>query len=192
MYHRPWKTSTTGASLPEPLNHHEVNTLQSALSLNLHGNSGLPPHSVLSSRTTPDPHVVQVNVAYSFESTATLVYDVLNRLGMGEHQAEVIFERQYLVVQCLSTNTRKLPLSPQDGPLQLPHELIDFLGPILAKRVPGTLPIVDGDGASGDPASLGVAVLVAAATGSKGRSRLTLIPLSAHELSLPNLPSLCV
>ncbi|KAI9614248.1 hypothetical protein H4Q26_009391 [Puccinia striiformis f. sp. tritici PST-130] len=218
MYHRPWKTSTTGAS-PEPLNHHAdrlspyppivlliplvirgqyppiVTHLQllrieasgmlklalvqvpfligSALSLNLHGNSGLPSHSVLSSRTTPDPHVVQANVAYSFESTATLVYDVLNRVANHSWewgaQAEVIFERQYPEYS-VYTNTRKLPLSPQDGPLQTPHELIDFLGPILAKRVPGTLPIVDGDGASGDPASLGVAVLVAAATGSKDKS----------------------
>ncbi|KNZ57105.1 uncharacterized protein VP01_223g3 [Puccinia sorghi] len=84
-------------------------------------------------------------------------------------QAEVILERSYPEYSVYS-NTRQLPLSKQDGPLQDPERLIEFLEPILSKRAPGTLPLADGDGASGDPASLGVGVLVAAAAGDKDRS----------------------
>jgi len=116
---------------------------------------------------------VHTRTDYAFEKTANLVYDVLNRVANHSWewgaQAEVIFERSYPEYSVYS-NTRQLPLSKEDGPLQQPKRLIEFLEPILAKRAPGTLPLVDGDGASGDPASLGVAVLVAAATSDKERS----------------------
>ncbi|OAV90478.1 hypothetical protein PTTG_08754 [Puccinia triticina 1-1 BBBD Race 1] len=130
-------------------------------------------NSVLSERSAPDAPQVHTNIDYDFEKTAELVYEVLNRVANHSWewgaQAEVILERNYPEYSVYS-NTRQLPLSTQDGLLQPPSELIEFIEPILAKRDPKTLPIVDGDGASGDPASLGVAVLVSAATSDKERS----------------------
>ncbi|KAI7936357.1 hypothetical protein MJO29_015660 [Puccinia striiformis f. sp. tritici] len=140
----------------------------------LPGNSVISSRSVLSQRSTPAPPSVHTDIAFSFEKTATLVYQVLNRVANHSWewgaQAEVIFERRYPEYSVFS-NTRKLPLSPVDGPLQPPLDVIKFLEPILAKRARGTLPIVDGDGASGDPASLGVSVLVAAATGTGNKKK---------------------
>ncbi|KAI9614249.1 hypothetical protein H4Q26_009392 [Puccinia striiformis f. sp. tritici PST-130] len=125
-------------------------------------------------RSTPAPPSVHTDIAFSFEKTATLVYQVLDRVANHSWewgaQAEVIFERRYPEYSVFS-NTRKLPLSPVDGPLQPPLDVIKFLESILAKRARGTLPIVDGDGASGDPASLGVSVLVAAATGTGNKKK---------------------
>ncbi|PLW50036.1 hypothetical protein PCASD_01251 [Puccinia coronata f. sp. avenae] len=116
---------------------------------------------------------VTTHTSYAFEKTAELVYEVLNRVANHSWewgaQAEVILERSRPEYSVYS-NTRHLPLSEQDGPLEPPQQLIEFIEPILAKRVPGTLPLVDGDGASGDPASLGVAVLVAAATSNKEKA----------------------
>lgn len=138
--------------------------------------SGIQPrsvNSVLSVRAAPNPPQVHTGTVFSFEKTATLVYEVLNRVANHSWewgaQAEVIFERSYPEYSVYS-NTRQLPLSSQDGPLKPPSGLIKFIEPILAKHVPGTKPIVDGDGASGDPASLGVAVLVSAATSNEERS----------------------
>ena len=101
-------------------------------------------------------------------------------------QAEVIFERSYPEYSVYS-NTRQLPLSKEDGPLKQPKRLIEFLEPILAKRAQGTLPLVDGDGASGDPASLGVAVLVAAATSDKGKLHSLDLRSDSHSPGTENV-----
>lgn len=110
---------------------------------------------------------------HSFETTATLVYDVLSRVANHSWewgaQSEVILERYYPEYSVYS-QSRKLPLSREDGPLRYPKHLIEFLDPILKKHVPGTLPIADGEGAAGDPASLGAAVLVALGTGGTKKS----------------------
>ncbi|WAQ88861.1 hypothetical protein PtA15_10A282 [Puccinia triticina] len=143
----------------------------------LPGNSGIQSRSitsVLSERSAPDERQVHTSTAYAFEKTAILVYEVLNRVASHSWewgaQAQVIFERDYPDYSVYS-QTRKLPLSSEDGPLKPPTGLINFLEPILAKRDPKTKPIVDGDGASGDPASLGVPVIVAAATSNKERAK---------------------
>ncbi|WAQ87095.1 hypothetical protein PtA15_7A826 [Puccinia triticina] len=71
---------------------------------------------------------------------------------------------------------RKLPLTADEGPIEPPQLMLDLIDPILAWRDPLKLVLVDGDGAAGDPASLGVAVLVAAAATSNGNP-----PSSLHH-----------
>ncbi|KAA1102843.1 hypothetical protein PGTUg99_036587 [Puccinia graminis f. sp. tritici] len=66
---------------------------------------------------------------------------------------------------------RKLPLSQEDGPIEMPQSMLDLIDPILARRDPNTLPLVEGDGSAGDPASLGIAVLVASAATSNDSDR---------------------
>ncbi|POW10063.1 hypothetical protein PSTT_06313, partial [Puccinia striiformis] len=75
-------------------------------------------------------------------------------------QSEVLLELHYQDLSVYST-TRKLPLSEEDGPIPTPQSLLDLIDPILARRDPNILPLVEGDGSAGDPASLGIAVLVA-------------------------------
>ncbi|POW18871.1 hypothetical protein PSHT_05319 [Puccinia striiformis] len=68
-------------------------------------------------------------------------------------QSEVLLELHYQDLSVYST-TRKLPLSEEDGPIPTPQSLLDLIDPILARRDPNILPLVEGDGSAGDPASL--------------------------------------
>jgi hypothetical protein len=91
-------------------------------------------------------------------------------------QSQVLLEMQYQELSVYATG-RKLPLSQDDGPIQMPQSMLDLIDPILARRDPNTLPLVEGDGSAGDPASLGIAVLVASAATSNG-NQSPLLPAS--------------
>ncbi|MBW0493345.1 hypothetical protein O181_033060 [Austropuccinia psidii MF-1] len=113
-------------------------------------------------------------VSTFFEPTIKLVYETLNRVANHSWewgtQTQVILEGFYPSLSVYSTN-HMLPLSTQDGRLSSPNTLLKLLDRILANRNKTALPIIDGDGAAGDPASLGVAVMIAAATTSGSISK---------------------
>ncbi|OAV94812.1 hypothetical protein PTTG_06229 [Puccinia triticina 1-1 BBBD Race 1] len=100
----------------------------------------------------------------SFNNTAPLVLNVLHKTANHSWEwgteAQVLLEMKYPDLSVYSTR-RKLPLTADEGPIEPPQLMLDLIDPILARRDPSKLSLVDGDGAAGDPASLGVAVLVA-------------------------------
>ncbi|KAI9614059.1 hypothetical protein KEM48_003624 [Puccinia striiformis f. sp. tritici PST-130] len=110
----------------------------------------------------------------SFNDTAQMVLKVLDRVATHSWeygaQSEVLLELHYQDLSVYST-TRKLPLSEEDGPIPTPQSLLDLIDPILARRDPNILPLVEGDGSAGDPASLGIAVLVASAATANDSAR---------------------
>ncbi|EGG02340.1 uncharacterized protein MELLADRAFT_91430 [Melampsora larici-populina 98AG31] len=76
--------------------------------------------------------------------------------------AEVILERFYPSLSVYSTSN-KIPLKA--SPDIVPNEIFDIIDPIMASRKPSSAPRpIIPDGALGDPASLGVAVIVAGMT----------------------------
>ncbi|MBW0563454.1 hypothetical protein O181_103169 [Austropuccinia psidii MF-1] len=128
------------------------------------------PQEMCAENNTPQKQLGRRGKAMdAFENTAELVYQTLNRVANHSWewgaQTQVICERYFPSLGVFST-TRQLPLSKVDGPLCPPEKLLDLLDRILANRNTSQLPIIDGDGASGDPASLGVAVMIIAATTS--------------------------
>ncbi|KAH8925141.1 Six-hairpin glycosidase [Atractiella rhizophila] len=111
-----------------------------------------------------------VSIDSSLSATVDKVYNVLRQVAAHSWewgaQAEVateafypeldVFSRQCPFPLCSSEN------ATFDG--TVPTELFAILDPILAQRTPGMLPIVNGDGAAGDPASLGIAAVLCGRT----------------------------
>lgn len=118
--------------------------------------------------------VPQPSSKSSFQETAQKVQNVLERVTNHSWewglQSQVLLEIDYHPLSVFSTS-RKLPLSDIDGPMTIPDKLLDLIDPILARRDSSSLPLVEGDGASGDPASLGTAVLVASIVTQKDPNR---------------------
>ncbi|KAA1071542.1 hypothetical protein PGT21_011013 [Puccinia graminis f. sp. tritici] len=118
----------------------------------------------------PDDNLVE----NSFDDTAHIVLKVLDQVASHSWewgtQSQVLLEMQYQDLSVYATG-RKLPLSQEDGPIEMPQTMLDLIDPILARRDPNTLPLVEGDGSAGDPASLGIAVLVASAATSNDSDR---------------------
>ncbi|CAH7668848.1 hypothetical protein PPACK8108_LOCUS3410 [Phakopsora pachyrhizi] len=124
------------------------------------------------------------NLLHNYEEVSTLVYEVLNRVANHSWewgtQSEVIMERNY---PCLSvfSQSSSLPFESDDWDGAQTKLLTELIDPIIATRPVGEKPIVDGDGSSADPASLGVAVLVSAVTTPKKEKAADYLELAKDQ-----------
>ncbi|CAH7669031.1 hypothetical protein BY996DRAFT_4583530 [Phakopsora pachyrhizi] len=131
--------------------------------------SARSPEAALKNQSESDTGEL-ANLLHNYEKVSILVYEVLNRVANHSWewgtQSHVILERNY---PCLSvfSQSNPLPFERDNWNGAQTKALSDLIDPIIATRREGKLPIVDGDGSSADPASLGVAVLVSAVTAQK-------------------------